>query len=175
MGASNRGCATFVTASGTTSTTRFTVGALSSGVATQGRIIEFDPACRQRVYCFRPDSPTKPYRIQRRAGQAVSRTRCRAGTRPTVPALRVRAYRRGWPRQAARAIPVVWTLVLQRWRLIQQRYPFRHTGQLHGAGRIWTLHRIDHRLGSGERKRGVIPSPPTKRSCSARCFTAPTK
>jgi hypothetical protein len=44
VGASNRGCATFVTASGTTFTTRFTLGALSSGVATQGRIIEFDPA-----------------------------------------------------------------------------------------------------------------------------------
>ena len=44
VGASNRGCATFVTASGTTFTTRFTVGALSSGVAAQGRIIEFDPA-----------------------------------------------------------------------------------------------------------------------------------
>jgi hypothetical protein len=44
VGASNRGCATFVTATGITFTTRFTVGALSSGVATQGRIQEFDPA-----------------------------------------------------------------------------------------------------------------------------------
>jgi len=44
VGASNRGCATFVTATGTTFTTRFTLGALSSGVATQGRINEFDPA-----------------------------------------------------------------------------------------------------------------------------------
>jgi len=44
VGASNRGCATFVTAAGTTFTTRFTVGVLSSGVATQGRIIEFDAA-----------------------------------------------------------------------------------------------------------------------------------
>jgi len=44
VGAGNRGCATFVTATGTTFTTRFTLGALSSGVATQGRINEFDPA-----------------------------------------------------------------------------------------------------------------------------------
>ena len=44
VGASNRGCATFVTAAGTTFTTRFTLGAFSSGVATQGRINEFDPA-----------------------------------------------------------------------------------------------------------------------------------
>ncbi len=44
VGASNRGCATFVTATGTTFTTRFTLGALSSGVAAQGRINEFDPA-----------------------------------------------------------------------------------------------------------------------------------
>ena len=44
VGASNRGCATFVTATGTTFTTRFTLGDFSSGVATQGRINEFDPA-----------------------------------------------------------------------------------------------------------------------------------
>jgi len=44
VGASNRGCATLVTATGITFTTRFTLGALSSGVATQGRINEFDPA-----------------------------------------------------------------------------------------------------------------------------------
>ena len=44
VGASNRGCATFVTATGIAFTTRFTLGALSSGVATRGRINEFDPA-----------------------------------------------------------------------------------------------------------------------------------
>jgi len=44
VGADNRGCATIATASGATFTTRFELGAISSGTATQGRIIEFDPA-----------------------------------------------------------------------------------------------------------------------------------
>jgi hypothetical protein len=42
VGSDNRGCATFVTASGTTLSTRFVLGAISSGVATDGRIAEFD-------------------------------------------------------------------------------------------------------------------------------------
>ena len=41
VGSDNRGCATIVTSFGTF-TTRFAVGSLSSGVATKGRIIEFD-------------------------------------------------------------------------------------------------------------------------------------
>ena len=44
VGADNRGCATIVTASGATFTTRFELGGISSGTAAQGRIIEFDPA-----------------------------------------------------------------------------------------------------------------------------------
>jgi hypothetical protein len=44
VGSDNRGCATIVTASGSTFTTRIVVGSISSGTATQGRIIEFDPA-----------------------------------------------------------------------------------------------------------------------------------
>jgi len=44
VGSDNRGCATIATTSGATFTTRFELGAISSGTATQGRIIEFDPA-----------------------------------------------------------------------------------------------------------------------------------
>jgi hypothetical protein len=44
VGADNRGCAAIATASGATFTTRFELGVISSGTATQGRIIEFDPA-----------------------------------------------------------------------------------------------------------------------------------
>jgi len=44
VGSDNRGCATIVTASGITFNTRFDLGVISSGVATQGQIMEFDPA-----------------------------------------------------------------------------------------------------------------------------------
>jgi len=43
VGADNRGCATFAGSGGSFST-RFVLGSTSSGTATQGRIIEFDPA-----------------------------------------------------------------------------------------------------------------------------------
>jgi hypothetical protein len=42
VGADNRGCVTF-TATAETFTTRFDLGVISSGTATQGRIMEFDP------------------------------------------------------------------------------------------------------------------------------------
>src|SRR5208283_4060876 len=44
VGPDNRGCATIVTTSGVTFHTRFELGVISSGVATQGQIMEFDPA-----------------------------------------------------------------------------------------------------------------------------------
>ncbi len=44
VGSDNRGCATIVTASGVTFHTRFDLGVFSSGAATQGQIMEFDPA-----------------------------------------------------------------------------------------------------------------------------------
>jgi hypothetical protein len=44
VGPDNRGCATIVTASEVTFHTRFELGVISSGVATQGQIMEFDPA-----------------------------------------------------------------------------------------------------------------------------------
>jgi hypothetical protein len=44
MGPDNRGCATIVTRSGVTFNTRFDLGGISSGAATQGQIMEFDPA-----------------------------------------------------------------------------------------------------------------------------------
>jgi hypothetical protein len=43
LGADNRGCATIVTTSGTTFTTRIVVGSISGSTATAGSIIEFDP------------------------------------------------------------------------------------------------------------------------------------
>jgi hypothetical protein len=44
VGSDNRGCATIVTASGTTLKTRFDLGIVSLGTATQGQMMEFDPA-----------------------------------------------------------------------------------------------------------------------------------
>jgi len=44
VGPDNRGCATIKTASGVTFNTRFELGVISSGVATQGQIMEFDSA-----------------------------------------------------------------------------------------------------------------------------------
>ncbi len=44
VGADNRGCATIVTASGTTLKTRFDLGVISTKGATQGQIMEYDPA-----------------------------------------------------------------------------------------------------------------------------------
>jgi hypothetical protein len=44
VGLDNRGCATIVTASGTTFKTRFDLGVISLNTATQGQIMEFDPA-----------------------------------------------------------------------------------------------------------------------------------
>jgi hypothetical protein len=44
VGPDNRGCATIVTASGTTLKTRFDLGVVALGTATQGKLMEFDPA-----------------------------------------------------------------------------------------------------------------------------------
>jgi hypothetical protein len=44
VGSDNRGCATIVTKSGVTFNARFDLGVISSGVATRGQIMEFDPA-----------------------------------------------------------------------------------------------------------------------------------
>jgi hypothetical protein len=42
VGADNRGCATFNVSNGSSFSTRFVLGSISSGTATQGRIMEFD-------------------------------------------------------------------------------------------------------------------------------------
>ena len=67
MGPDNRGCATLATPFGTFYT-RFALGGLTSGIATQGRIIEFEganptayiaagPMARQNPRHFLPVSP----------------------------------------------------------------------------------------------------------------------